>query len=405
MHEFGETETEWEAEFRRARAPQRAVGPRVVRRSPFRPQILRAALPQRPPQLPPRRISYPIVQSAWGTWAGDGEPPTVEPRVAEPGVLGPVFAEPTIAVEPSGDGAATSEPSADDQPSSEEFQPEAFEFESKFGENENEFLGGGEPKRSGSCSSCRAMRAMCPIFSGSPALGQINGQWTTARQEHAMTDQLYIQPEAFEFEFALDERESGLNQIQSSFSEFEGSQPKRTGMVTCPGYARGEVEKSRTQAGHLPSDVIEHARGLLIADFGVDWRSPKASVKKNPLLQKWLNTISAVASANPSTSIRITGFSDCVGKENNNTFLRRGRARRVHQLLYELLGPGPKWKYLQSRIKTGAAPSGDYVADNSTVTGRAQNRGALIENTENRRFRGADHRCTRHDRADPQESS
>ncbi|HJU04923.1 MAG TPA: hypothetical protein VJ692_07185 [Nitrospiraceae bacterium] len=46
------------------------------------------------------------------------------------------------------------------------------------------------------------------------------------------------------------------------------------------------------------------------------------------------------------------------------------------------MGPTGVWNELRSRITfTGAAPAGDYVADNSTAEGRAQNRGALLEHT------------------------
>lgn len=149
----------------------------------------------------------------------------------------------------------------------------------------------------------------------------------------------------------------------------------------CFPYQPGEVAKSKTQRGHLPSKVIQHARGLLIADFGVDWQTPNDSIKQEPLLKEWLKSIVQVVRSNPSTEIRIIGFSDCVGKEKNNSLLRRGRAKRVYQLLYQLLGSSPQWKDLRSRITTAAAPIGDDVADNSTVEGRAKNRGVLIVST------------------------
>jgi outer membrane protein OmpA-like peptidoglycan-associated protein len=151
--------------------------------------------------------------------------------------------------------------------------------------------------------------------------------------------------------------------------------------MQCSPYQPGEVAKSKTQRGFLPSKVIQHPRGLLIADFGVDWSTPNDAVKREPLLREWLRSIVQVVRANPSTKIRIIGFSDCVGKEKNNSFLRRHRARRVYQLLDQLLRSSPQWKDLRSRITTSAAPTGDYIADNSTIEGRAKNRGVLIENT------------------------
>jgi outer membrane protein OmpA-like peptidoglycan-associated protein len=188
---------------------------------------------------------------------------------------------------------------------------------------------------------------------------------------------LRIAPEPFEFDTEFRDFEGGS--FESAFSEYESGKPQPVTSPPCPPYQRGEVEKSRTQAGHLPSAVIRHPRGLLIADFGVDWRTPRATLRTHPELRAWLNELIQVVAANPSTQIRITGYSDCVGRENNNSFLRRDRAQRVLQLLRQLAGS--KWGLLGPRVKADAAPAGDYVADNGTIEGRAQNRGVLIEQT------------------------
>ena len=148
--------------------------------------------------------------------------------------------------------------------------------------------------------------------------------------------------------------------------------------AACGAYESGEVQKSRTQAGHVEPDVLAHARGLLIRDFGVDWRHVRDRLKSDPALRQWLTEIVAVARANPTTKIQISGYSDCVGSENNNTFLRRGRAARVRELLHEMAGPG--WAVLDPRTVAVPAPSGEYIAGNTTVDGRANNRSVLIEN-------------------------
>jgi len=145
----------------------------------------------------------------------------------------------------------------------------------------------------------------------------------------------------------------------------------------CPGYQTGEVERSIRQ-GFLASPVIRHASGgLMIADCAVNWRSPRPSARVAPLLQEFVR----VTRTNPNIQIRIVGYSDCVGEERNNSVLRLGRARKVYQLLKELLGVGPQWDRLRPNIKVEAAPGGTYVADNSSAQGRAQNRGALIQHT------------------------
>ena len=184
------------------------------------------------------------------------------------------------------------------------------------------------------------------------------------------------QGEYDEFEFY--DNESDYSQSDYGLEQFGGIPFNPVSRQTCPAYQRDEVATSRTSKGHLPSDVIEHNRGLLIADFGVNWRTPKQSIKNDPVLKNWFTTIVQKAHANASTKIHILGFSDCVGNERNNSLLRRGRALRVYKLLKDL-GNSRQWNDLRKRITFSAAPVGDYVADNSTVESRSKNRSVLIE--------------------------
>jgi hypothetical protein len=155
--------------------------------------------------------------------------------------------------------------------------------------------------------------------------------------------------------------------------------------ATCAPYSSGEVDKSRSAAGHLTPDVIEHARGLVIRDFGVDWRHVKSAVGSEPALKKWVQEIVQVIRANPATTIRILGFSDCVGPERDNRLLRRGRAQRVQQLLQQMAGSA--WPVLKPKIGlVDSAPIDDYLDVNSTVAGRAGNRAVLIESTRSITF-------------------
>ncbi len=143
-------------------------------------------------------------------------------------------------------------------------------------------------------------------------------------------------------------------------------QPAPVSAIQCPGYKRGEIEKSRSEQGILLADVIKLPRGLLIADFGAGLSNIKESARQDKLLQDWLR---ASKSDLYSIFLRIYGYSDCVGK--NNVELRKKRAQQVNALL---------GKDLQSRVLfSGPAPVGEYVADNETREGRARNRGALIE--------------------------
>ncbi|HET9832257.1 MAG TPA: hypothetical protein VFP91_11125, partial [Vicinamibacterales bacterium] len=161
----------------------------------------------------------------------------------------------------------------------------------------------------------------------------------------------------------------------ASLAEVPAAAP-RAGM--CPQYVRGEVEKSRTEAGHFATDVTVDGGRILIADYGVDWSNVKNATKQEPLLRQWLATFES----NPSYRLRILGYSDCVGPENNNVSLRAGRAERV----YALLGKGA-----QSRVTfKGPASPGTYVADNATLEGRARNRSVVIEFQQELRFEPAD---------------
>lgn len=191
------------------------------------------------------------------------------------------------------------------------------------------------------------------------------------------TGELFIEPEAFEYE-----SEYGYEGEQDEFAgEYEQGwyTPKRL-RGPCPAYVPGEVAKSRTEAGHLPADVFPQPSQALVADFGVDWRHTKPSLAHDATLQAWLASAIAEMRANSSVGLSVIGFSDCVGRENNNSFLRRGRAERVKELLLRLSGPDRA--FLSSRLDASAAPMDEFIADNGTVAGRAQNRGVLILKSE-----------------------
>jgi hypothetical protein len=158
--------------------------------------------------------------------------------------------------------------------------------------------------------------------------------------------------------------------VQNSSSVYLG-EPKPA--IECLRYEKGEREKSHClkgpcQKGHLELDVLQIPRGLLIADFGVGW----SGVKKDTKEEKLLYAFTRYAKSDIySIILRIFGFSDCVGLENNNTELRRKRANSVYYMLGDAL---------RARVDfVGAAPAGEYIAGNKTKEGRANNRGVVIE--------------------------
>jgi hypothetical protein len=107
----------------------------------------------------------------------------------------------------------------------------------------------------------------------------------------------------------------------------------------------------------------------LIADFGVNRSAVKSSTKIEKLLKDWTNRFET----DSTYRLRILGYSDCVGVEKTNQQVRQDRAQQVFQLL---------GKSARSRVvSVGAAPLGTYVpgTDNTTVEGRAKNRGVIVE--------------------------
>ena len=147
----------------------------------------------------------------------------------------------------------------------------------------------------------------------------------------------------------------------------------------CFPYAVTEIAVSKTEAGHLTPDVVlvqpvvsvpnmvATCRYLIIRDFGVNWRHLKRSTLNEQLLKDSL----ALFESDKSLTFRILGYSDCVGPERNNLFLRKGRARNVFNLFRSSA---------RSRVMAvGPAPAGIYLTDNSTVTARARSRAVVIE--------------------------
>jgi peptidoglycan hydrolase-like protein with peptidoglycan-binding domain len=129
----------------------------------------------------------------------------------------------------------------------------------------------------------------------------------------------------------------------------------------------GEVAASHSEAGILAKEVENTSRGILIADFGIDWRSVKERAKRE------LNPCLHMLETDPTISeIWICGYTDCIGPGDGayHTWLRTERARRV----FKLLGP-----VARSKVKSvGPAPIGSYFGPNSDRVGRAQNRSVLI---------------------------
>jgi hypothetical protein len=152
-----------------------------------------------------------------------------------------------------------------------------------------------------------------------------------------------------------------------------------TARPACANYVPGEVQRSTSAAGVLRTNVFDHPRGTVVGDFGVNWRTPRESLAKDPALAVWLRRWLDTARSNPTMRMRVLGFSDCVGDERDNLFLRKGRATRLVALLERMAGKAA-FDALRPRIvAVEAAPIGDFLEKNDSVEGRAVNRGVLVE--------------------------
>ncbi len=135
----------------------------------------------------------------------------------------------------------------------------------------------------------------------------------------------------------------------------------------CATYEPGEFDQSKQEPGVLTMPVSWlKPDTLLVADFGVDWRHLKTSQTADPTLRSWLTGLLRMQ----PIALEVTGFSDCVGDEANNTFLRTGRARNVAALVAPAAGT--------AAISVAAAPRGAFVTDNTTTFNRARNRAVTV---------------------------
>jgi len=154
--------------------------------------------------------------------------------------------------------------------------------------------------------------------------------------------------------------------------------------------ARGR-EIREPHRGNLPSDVIQtFAAALLIADFGVDWRTPKNQrfAKRMPQLRNWLgHTViqgrGRAQSEHADFGSAATADLRSAGRNNNNFPAAGGRAANVCCKLLQAALPGPQWANSapEDRLRRPPRRRGGYVR-RQTVRSKAapqKTRGVLIE--------------------------
>jgi hypothetical protein len=103
---------------------------------------------------------------------------------------------------------------------------------------------------------------------------------------------------------------------------------------------------------------------IMVADFEINSSALKPATRK---------LVSRLAGTYKSTdTLEFVGFSDCVGLESRNATLRKDRARAVAGLFPvsgKIVGAAPFPTY---------PPTGQYLASNTSATGRALNRSVVI---------------------------
>ena len=111
--------------------------------------------------------------------------------------------------------------------------------------------------------------------------------------------------------------------------------------------------------------VIRQGEGILVKfDSGILFDTGKADLK--PAARTNLANLSASLQKNPQTNILIVGHTDNTGADNYNMQLSSQRAEAVRSFLSQSVNP--------SRLSVQGKGENEPIADNSTETGRAQNR-------------------------------
>jgi outer membrane protein OmpA-like peptidoglycan-associated protein len=153
------------------------------------------------------------------------------------------------------------------------------------------------------------------------------------------------------------------------------SAPKTT---TCT-YEPGEKAKSRKAAGILDTKVAfagflstlpeflttNDSEAVVVTDFEIGSGELRPATRS--LLTQWSKTY------RPTDPLEFIGFTDCVGMESQNSSLRQKRAQAVADVF-----PSSGNKVIGTAPFSAYPPTGPYLADNTSSTGRALNRSVVI---------------------------
>jgi outer membrane protein OmpA-like peptidoglycan-associated protein len=149
------------------------------------------------------------------------------------------------------------------------------------------------------------------------------------------------------------------------------AQPTIQRAPLCPGKRDSdEVTRSQFPDGILPVDTQFDAANerLSVQDFGIDQANVPPTMTQS---DDWRRMMSMIL-GDPTTSVAVLGYSDCIGSEQNNKGLRDRRADAVIKAM-----PAEAQAKVSPFYK-GWLGSLTYIFPNDTVENRARNRMTLI---------------------------
>jgi outer membrane protein OmpA-like peptidoglycan-associated protein len=123
-------------------------------------------------------------------------------------------------------------------------------------------------------------------------------------------------------------------------------------------------EKLRAQLNSVLS-TTENARGLIVNLSDVLFDTGKYTIK--PATQVSLAKVATILHLYPGLKVQVEGYTDSVGSDAYNQKLSENRANAVHDFLVQNGVPA-------ANATAAGYGKADPVADNSTASGRAQNR-------------------------------
>lgn len=115
------------------------------------------------------------------------------------------------------------------------------------------------------------------------------------------------------------------------------------------------------KADQIEKDLNEKGKSILHINFDTD----KASLKSDGV--DVVNEIAKVLKANPNLKLEVNGYTDNVGNEKHNLDLSKNRAKTV---VTTLSNSGIE----KTRLSSNGFGASNFIADNSTEEGKAQNR-------------------------------